>query len=75
MSFTDPCSGTSDDWYASQGVRFVYAPELRFDGHQSMPPEDIVPTGEEVWAAWEVILDKLLGEMDGKSDHHVVQTK
>ncbi len=58
----DPAAGTSDDWYASQGVRFVYAPELRFTGHTGMPTEDIVPTGEEVWAAWEVILDKLLAE-------------
>lgn len=59
-------SGAADDYYANEGVRFVYTPELRENrGSGSvfeLPPEEILPSGQEVWAAWEVMLDKLLSE-------------
>lgn len=59
----DPASGASDDWYkAILGTRFVYTTELRDTGRYGflLPPEQIIPCGEEMWAAEKVILDKLL---------------
>ena len=58
--FLDPAAGASDDWYMSLGTRFVYTPELRDNGYGFLlPPQYIIPSGEEVWAAWEVIFAKL----------------
>lgn len=57
----DPAAGASDDYYASLGSRFVYTPELRDNGFGFvLPPQYIIPSGEEVWAAWEVMLDKIM---------------
>eukprot|EP00094_Tigriopus_californicus_P011301 TCALIF_10908-PA protein Name:"Similar to Carboxypeptidase B (Astacus astacus)" AED:0.19 eAED:0.19 QI:25/0.85/0.75/1/1/1/8/52/400 len=56
-----PAAGASDDYYASLGSRFVYTPELRDNGFGFvLPPEYIIPSGEEVWAAWKVMLDKIM---------------
>ncbi len=60
----DPAAGISIDWYATQGGRYAYTPELR-EGPVSvfvLPEEEIIPSGEEVWAAWESMLDNLLAE-------------
>eukprot|EP00095_Tigriopus_kingsejongensis_P009816 maker-scaffold239_size242058-snap-gene-1.25 protein:Tk09816 transcript:maker-scaffold239_size242058-snap-gene-1.25-mRNA-1 annotation:"carboxypeptidase b" len=49
-----PAAGASDDYYASLGSRFVYTPELRDNGFGFvLPPQYIIPSGKEVWAAWE----------------------
>lgn len=64
----DPASGASDDYYASLGGRFVYTPELR-EGPVSvfvLPEEEILPSGQEFWAAWESMLDFLLQEAGRK---------
>ena len=46
-----PMSGASIDWaYGSQGV-FSYTIELRPDGGHSLPPEQIIPNGEEIFPA------------------------
>ena len=56
-------SGTSNDWFADQGARFSFTFELRDDGYgRELPPEFIIPSGEEVWAAFRVFFDKLLEE-------------
>jgi extracellular matrix protein 14 len=59
----DPASGTSDDYYTSQGSRFVFIPELRDNGFGFLlPPEYIIPSGEEFWAALTTMLDIILEE-------------
>jgi len=56
-----PAAGASDDWYQSEGSRFTYTPELRDNGYGFvLPPNQIIPSGEEVWAAFEVMLDEIL---------------
>jgi len=65
FTISDPASGGDDDYFASRGVRFVYTPELRDNGYGFLlPPEQIYPSGTETWAAWEVILNFLLDEMN-----------
>ena len=57
----DVHSGTSNDWYTSLGSRFVYTTELRDQGYSFLlPPEQIIPSGEEMWAAYEVMLAKAI---------------
>jgi len=58
-----PAAGASDDWY--KGVleaRFVYTTELRDTGHYGfrLPPEQIKPSGEELWAAFQVQFAKMM---------------
>ena len=60
-----PASGTSYDWYT--GVlksRFTYTIELRRGKHNStrwiLPKEEIIPSGEEIWAALRVMLKKMI---------------
>ncbi|XP_059087281.1 carboxypeptidase B-like [Tigriopus californicus] len=57
-----PCAGTSHDWYKGVlGSRFAYTLELRDQGYGFvLPPQQIVPSGEETWAAIKVLLDKVL---------------
>ena len=57
----DPAAGASDDYYQSEGTRFSYTPELRDDGFGFLlPPQYIIPSGEEIFAALSTMLDKLL---------------
>jgi len=61
LLFLGRSPGCSDDWYTSEGVRYVYAPELRDNGFGFLlPPEQIIPSGEEIWAGWEVMLNQVL---------------
>jgi hypothetical protein len=48
-----PAAGGSDDWTYSEGVVSSYTVELRDTGRYGflLPPEEIIPTGEEIWAA------------------------
>jgi hypothetical protein len=61
-SFLDPAAGDSNDWYtATAGIRFSYTVELRTQGHGfELPPDQIIPSGEEMWAAYMVCLDKVI---------------
>ena len=46
-------SGGSIDWtYGEAGIKYSYTIELRDTGRHGflLPPEQIIPTGEEVWA-------------------------
>jgi hypothetical protein len=59
----DEASGASDDYYTSEGSRFVFTPELRDNGFGFLlPPEYIIPSGEEFWAAFITMLDIILEE-------------
>merc|ERR1712029_203776 len=58
-----PASGAADDWYKGVlGSRFAFTVELRDTGNYGflLPPEQIIPSGEEMWAAMEVVIQKLL---------------
>jgi len=56
-----PASGATDDYYQSEGTRFAFTPELRDNGFSFLlPPEYIIPSGEEFFAALSVFLDKLM---------------
>jgi len=57
-----PASGDADDWYKGVlGARFAYTIELRDQGYGfELPPVQIVPSGEEMWGAYEEIFDRLI---------------
>ena len=62
-SVLDPASGAADDWYKGVlGSRFAFTVELRDTGAYGfvLPKEQIIPSGEELWAAMEVVIAKLL---------------
>lgn len=49
---TDQSSGTSRDWAAGvPNIPYVYTAELRDENSFQLPPTEILPTGEEIWAA------------------------
>merc|ERR1712193_121029 len=56
-----PAAGASDDWYKSIGCRYAFTTELRDTGHYGfeLPKEQIIPSGEEMWAAFEVVIDRV----------------
>ena len=62
-------SGDSLDWYyAILGSRYAFLIELRpeivdLDKNFLLPAEEIIPSGEEMWAAMENILKRLLDEI------------
>ena len=57
----DPAAGASDDWYKSLGMRYAFTTELRDTGHYGfeLPKEQIIESGEEIWAAFEVVIDRV----------------
>jgi len=58
-----PAAGASDDWYKGVlGSRFAYTTELRDTGRHGfiLPPEEIKPSGEELWEAERVVLKKMI---------------
>ena len=62
-TFADPAAGASDDWY--KGVlkaRFAYTVELRDTGRHGfvLPADQIKPSGEELWEAQRVVLQKMV---------------
>ena len=66
MAILDRSSGTSRDWYKDVlGSRFVYTLELRDKGNHGfvLPKEQIIPSGEEMWAAMEVVIARLIDEI------------
>jgi len=58
-----PAAGASDDWYkGSLGTRFSFTTELRDTGRHGfiLPADQIIPSGEEMWAGFEVVINKLI---------------
>jgi len=58
-----PAAGAADDWYKGVlGSRFAFTTELRDTGFYGfvLPKEQIIPSGEEMWAAFEVVINKIL---------------
>merc|ERR1712080_199245 len=58
-------SGTSLDWALGvAGIPYVYSIELRDTGDQGflLPPSEIIPTGEEVWAFHQVAAETIISE-------------
>ncbi len=53
--------GLSQDWYLTQGVRFVYTAELRNNGFDFiLPEEQILPSGQEFWELFKVTKTRAL---------------
>merc|ERR1712080_37575 len=62
-------SGTSLDWALGvAGIPYVYSIELRDTGHYGfiLPPDQIIPTGEETWAFHVVAARQMISEFGGK---------
>jgi len=62
-----PAAGASDDWAkGGAGIDFAYTLELRDTGRYGflLPPDQIVPTGEEVWAAVETVARHFITESE-----------
>jgi len=58
-----PAAGASDDWYkGSLGTRFAFTTELRDTGVHGfvLPANQIIPSGEEMWAGFEVVINTIL---------------
>merc|ERR1719391_826915 len=58
-----PAAGAADDWYkGGLGTRFAYTTELRDTGRHGflLPADEIIPSGEEMWAAFEVVIKKMI---------------
>merc|ERR1712058_111608 len=59
-----PAAGAYDDWYKSIGMRYTFTTELRDTGHYGfvLPPEQIIPSGEEMWEAFKVVTERVQQE-------------
>jgi len=58
-----PAAGASDDWYkGALGSRFSFTTELRDTGLHGfvLPKAQIIPSGEEMWAGFEVVINRLI---------------
>jgi len=58
-----PAAGASDDWYLGElGTRFAFTTELRDTGKHGfvLPADQIIPSGEEMWAGFEVVINKMI---------------
>jgi len=58
-----PAAGASDDWYRGVlGSRFSFTTELRDTGRHGfvLPKDQIIPSGEEMWAGFEVVINRLI---------------
>jgi len=57
-----PAAGAADDWYKSKGTRFSFTTELRDTGRYGfvLPADQIIPSGEEMWAGFEAVIAKVL---------------
>jgi hypothetical protein len=54
-------SGTSRDWAAGvPQIPYVYTLELRDESSFELPPTEIRPTGEEIWAALKTTVDLIM---------------
>merc|ERR1712080_809127 len=67
-----PAAGASDDWYkGTLGSRFAFTTELRDTGRHGfiLPKDQIIPSGEEMWAGFEVVINKLIEVSREESNH------
>jgi len=58
-----PAAGAADDWYKGVlGSRFAFTSELRDTGRHGfiLPAKEIIPSGEEMWAAFEVVINRII---------------
>jgi len=58
-----PAAGASDDWYrGGLGARYSFTTELRDTGYYGfvLPPAQIIPSGEELFAGMKVVFEKLV---------------
>merc|ERR1712227_43072 len=58
-----PAAGAADDWYKGVlGTRFSFTTELRDTGVHGfvLPKDEIIPSGEEMWAGFQVVINRLL---------------
>jgi len=58
-----PAAGDSNDWLKGVlGARFTFLTELRDTGTHGfiLPKEQIIPSGEEMWAGFEVVINHIL---------------
>merc|ERR1712042_120736 len=58
-----PAAGAADDWYKGVlGSRFAFTTELRDTGLHGfvLPKDQIIPSGEEMWAGFEVVINRLI---------------
>ena len=59
----DPAAGASDDWYkGGLGTRYAFTTELRDTGYYGfeLPPNQIIPSGEELFAGMKVVFNKII---------------
>ena len=59
---TDPFGGGSADWARGvANITYSYLIELRDRGQRGfvLPPDQIIPTGEEAWAGLKVVFDHI----------------
>jgi len=64
-----PAAGASDDWYrGGLGTRYAFTTECRDTGYYGfvLPPEQIIPSGEELFAGMKVVFNKLIADDAGK---------
>ena len=71
FAVADKSAGTSRDW--AKGVpriRYVYTVELRDTGHLGflLPPNQILPTGTETWAAIKAMM-RAIEKEEGGTQH------
>ncbi len=62
-----PASGISIDWaYGEAGVKYSYTIELRDTGQYGflLPPDQIVPTGEEIYAFHRAVMRGIREELN-----------
>jgi hypothetical protein len=63
-----PVTGGLDDWMSLKGGMIGFTIELRDTGRYGfvLPPTDILPTGQEIWAALKAMVHQLLKELEKK---------
>ena len=68
----DPTKGSAEDWYkGALGTRYSFTIELRGKSGASeyygfdLPPEEIIPSGEELFAGMRVVFHKLIQDAKG----------
>ena len=64
-SFLDTTKGASADWYHGKlGTRYAFTIELRGKNNSQygfeLPPEQIIPSGEELFSGMKVVFHKLI---------------
>lgn len=59
----DPAAGGSEDWtYGQLGVKYSFSVELRDTGRYGflLPPDQIIPTGEETFEGLKALVNAMV---------------